>query len=543
MEKIYDYVIIGSGFGGAVSALRLSEKGYKVLVIEKGKWFKEKDFPKTNWNLKKWLWIPTLKMFGFFKMTLFRHVTVLSGVGVGGGSLVYAATLPVPKKPFFESSSWSHLANWEKELKRHYATAQKMLGTTKAPYLFDGDKVLKELATDLKRPDEFQKTNVGIYFGTAGKISNDPYFKGRGPSRKGCQYCGACMIGCPHNAKNTLDKNYLYLAERAGAHIWAEKEVYDVKENIKANDRNGNYTVFFKNSLKYFPKKESVTTKGIVFAGGVLGTIKLLWALKQNGSMPRISNRLGYGVRTNSESLLGVTTTRRDLDFSKGIAIGSIYNVDEHSHLEVVRYPDGSGFFRLAMVPAVLGSNFLLRISRIIIQYLKNPIQRLRAYFVPNWAKYTQIMLFMQSIDSTMRLVKGRFRLKTRMAEGPMPTSDIPEAHAIAQKFANKVKGSVHALASEGITGLASTAHILGGCCMGENTKNGVIDSRNRLFGYSNVYVCDGSMISANIGVNPSLTITALTERAMSFIPRKNNKKKQKTQKKKSASKKTLEKK
>lgn len=517
-QKTYDYVIIGSGFGGSVSALRLSEKGYKVLVIEKGKWFKPEDFPKSNWQLRKWLWLPTLKMFGLFKMTIFRHVTIFSGVGVGGGSLVYANTLPVPKRPFFRSPSWAHLADWEKELKPHYATALRMVGATQTPKVFDGDHVLRSIAQDLGKEKNYEHTHVSVYFGKPGVTVKDPYFKGQGPDRTGCIYCGGCMLGCSHNAKNTLDKNYLYFAQKHGAEILAEREVVDVKPT---GDSEHRYEITFKPSTKYFGKCQSVRAGGVVFAGGVLGTIKLLLSLKAKGSLPNLSDRLGYGIRTNSESLLGVTTERRDLNFAKGIAIGSILHVDDHTHLEVVRYPEGSGFFRMSMVPAVLGANFFIRLGRIAWQYLRHPLKYLRAALVPDWAKYTQIMLFMQSLDSTMRFKRGLFRMKTTLDQGKAPTSAIPMAHELAQRFAEKTQGSVHALASEALTGLASTAHILGGACMGDSPATGVIDSQNRVFGYDNMYVCDGSMISANIGVNPSLTIMALTERAMAFIPKK----------------------
>lgn len=514
----YDYVIIGSGFGGSVSALRLSEKGYKVLVIEKGKWFKPEDFPKTNWSLRKWLWLPSLKMFGLFKMTIFRHVTIFSGVGVGGGSLVYANTLPVPKRPFFKSPSWAHLADWEKELKPHYSTALRMIGAAETAQVFDGDHVLESIAKDMGREKDYDRTRVSVYFGKPGVTVKDPFFKGKGPTRTGCIYCGACMLGCRHNAKNTLDKNYLYLAQQEGCEIIAEREVIDVKRI--AEDEHP-YEITMRNSTKYFSREEKVRAGGVIFAGGVLGTVQLLLKLKEKKSLPKISDRLGFGIRTNSESLLGVTTERRDLNFAKGIAIGSILHVDDHTHLEVVRYPEGAGFFRMAMVPAVMGSNIFVRLGRVIWQYLKSPLKYLKAVVVPDWAKYTQIMLFMQSLDSTMRLKRGWIRMKTALDNGPAPTSDIPMAHELAHKFADKTKGAVHALASEALTGLASTAHILGGACMGDSVQTGVIDAKNRLYGYDNMYVCDGSMISANIGVNPSLTIMALTERAMSHIPRK----------------------
>jgi len=517
-QNTYDYVIIGLGFGGSVSALRLSEKGYKVLVIEKGKWFKPDDFPRSNWQLRKWLWLPSLKMFGLFKMTIFRHVTIFSGVGVGGGSLVYANTLPVPKRPFFKSASWAHLADWERELKAHYATALKMVGATRTPHVFDGDHVLKSIAQDLGKEKDYEHTKVAVYFGKPGVTVKDPYFKGRGPDRTGCIYCGGCMLGCSHNAKNTLDKNYLYLAQQNGAEILAEHEVIDVRQ---VADDGLRYEITYKNSTKYFSQAKKIKAAGVIFAGGVLGTLKLLLSLKAKGSLPKISDRLGYGIRTNSESLHGVTTERRDLNFAKGVAIGSILNVDDHTHLEVVRYPEGSGFFRLAVVPAVAGSNFFVRLGRIVWQYLRHPLKYLKAMAVPDWAKYTQIMLFMQSLDSTLRLKRGWLRMKTALDTGKAPTSALPMANELAQRFAEKTQGTVQKLASESLLGITSTAHILGGCCMGDSSETGVIDSKNRVFGYENMYVCDGSMISANIGVNPSLTIMALTERAMSFIPRK----------------------
>ncbi|MCX7632840.1 MAG: GMC oxidoreductase [Turneriella sp.] len=535
-EVVYDYIIIGSGFGGSVSALRLAEKGYRVLVIEKGRWFRPQDFPRSNWQLRKWLWLPSLKMFGLFKMTVFRHATIFSGVGVGGGSLVYANTLPVPKRPFFRSPSWAHLADWERELKPHYATALRMVGASKTPQLFDGDNILKEIARDLGKEKDYDRTHVAVYFGKPGITVKDPYFKGKGPERTGCIYCGGCMLGCRYNAKNTLDKNYLYLAQQHGAEILAEHEVIDVRP---AQDGKSRYVVTCKKSTRYFSRKKILRANGIVFAGGVLGTLKLLLTLKAKGSLPNLSDRLGYGVRTNSESLLGVTTARRDLNFAKGVAIGSILHVDDHTHLEVVRYPEGSGFFRLAVVPAVLGKNILVRFLRIVGQYLRHPLRHLRAHLVPDWAKYTQIMLFMQSLDSTLRFKKGLWRMKTALDQGKPPTCELPLAHDLANRFAAKTDGVVHSLLSESLLGITSTAHILGGACMGDSPDTGVIDKYNRVFGYDNMYICDGSMISANLGVNPSLTIMALTERAMSFIPpKKQAKRHSATKRKKLAAKK-----
>ncbi len=515
----YDYIIIGSGFGGSVSALRLSEKGYNVLVIEKGKWLKVKDFPKTNWNLKKWLWLPRLKFHGLFKMTFFRHVAVLSGVGVGGGSLVYANTLPVPKDEFFNAESWSHLSNWKKELEPFYPVALKMLGADQNPRLQVGDLALKSLAKELGKEDKFQPTNVAVYFGEPGVTKEDPYFDGLGPKRTGCTFCGGCMLGCRFNSKNTLDKNYLYLAQQNGVTIQAESEVYDVLPIDHSNGKNG-YRVYWKTSTKYWKKRGNLTAKAVIFSGGVMGTVKLLLKLKKK-SLTDISDKIGQGIRTNSESLIGVTTFDRKTDFSKGIAIGSILHTDEHSHLEPVRYSAGSGAWRLLMSPLAFGNNVFIRIGQIIGDILLHPIKNLRIWWVDDWSKRTQIMLFMQSLNSTLRLKKGLFGIKSIVDRGQAPSSFIPEAKDLSERFARIVNGKPTVLLTETLAGIPTTAHILGGCVMGIDRDEGVIDKNNHVFGYENMLVCDGSMISANPGVNPSLTITALTERAMSKIPKK----------------------
>jgi len=516
--KEYDFIIIGSGFGGSVSALRLSEKGYKVLVIEKGKKYECKDFPKSNWNLRRWLWVPTLRFLGFFKITLYRHITILSGVGVGGGSLMYANTLPVPKRKFFEAKSWSHLANWKNELAHHYETAKRMLGVTKNPRLDRGDEALQQIAKEINMESEFEPTDVAVFFGEPQKTVADPYFGGDGPERAGCHFCGACLIGCRHNAKNTLDKNYLYLAQNLGAQIFPETEVYDVLP-FDSNNKSG-YKVRWKSSTKIFKKKGEIYCKGIVFSGGVLGTIPLLLKLKKS-SLPNLSDKIGTSIRTNSESLLGVTATQKETNFSEGIAISSILHTDEHSHIEPVRYPAGSGFWRLQMAPTLTGSNFIVRIIRVVAELLRHPVKWIKLYFVKDWAKKTQIFLFMQTISSTLRFKKGWFRLKSKMEEGPAPTAFIPEARKLVFRFADIVNGTPEALFSETVFGIPTTAHILGGAVMGKDKNEGVINKDNNVFGYKNMYICDGSMISANPGVNPSLTITAISERAMSKIKKK----------------------
>lgn len=515
----YDYIIIGSGFGGSVSALRLSEKGYRVLVIEKGKWLKAQDFPKTNWNLKKWLWLPQLKFHGLFKMTFFRHIAVLSGVGVGGGSLVYANTLPIPKDEFFQSKSWSHLADWRKELEPFYPVALRMLGASENPRLQVGDLALKQLAKETGKEEKFKATNVAVYFGEPGVSAEDPFFEGKGPERSGCIFCGGCMLGCRYNAKNTLDKNYLHLAQQNGVKIQAESEVFDVVPIDGETGKSG-YRVRWKLSTRYFKKKGEITAMNVIFSGGVMGTVKLLLRLKQK-SLPRLSEKLGYGIRTNSESLIGVTTYDKRTDFSKGVAIGSILHTDEHSHLEPVRYSAGSGAWRILMSPLAFGRNVFIRIFQILADLVLHPIKNLRVWLVDDWAKRTQIMLFMQSLNSTLRFKKNILGMKSVLDTGTRPTSFIPEAKELSEHYARIVKGKPTVLLTETLAGIPTTAHILGGCTMGKNEKEGVIDKNNHVFGYENMMICDGSVISANPGVNPSLTITALTERAMSKIPEK----------------------
>lgn len=515
----YDYIIIGSGFGGSVSALRLSQKGYKVLVIEKGKWYKSEDFPKTNWNLRRWLWLPTFRLFGFFKITFFRHIGIVSGVGVGGGSLVYANTLPIPKKAFFRSGNWKDLANWEEELRSFYDLALKMLGAARNPKMETGDKALKKLAIKIGKAEHFEPANVSVFFGEQGKTVNDPFFDGRGPDRAGCTFCGGCMTGCRHNAKNSLDKNYLFLAQQLGAEIKAESEVFDVLP-LDNSDGSAGYAVSFNSSTSIFGKKGSVKTKGIVFAGGVLGSVKLLLQLKKN-SLPRLSNQVGRFIRTNNESLISVTTFDKKNDFSKGIAIGSILHTDEHSHLEPVRYAEGSGFWRFGMTPLVHGKHFFIRILQLLLDFVQHPIQNLKIFFTDDWAKRTQVLLFMQHLDSTLSFSRGWLGLKSIVDTGEKPNAFIPHAKELALKYGQLVNGRPFVLFTESLFGIPSTAHILGGAVMGKNAEEGVIDKNNRVFGYQNMLVCDGSAISANPGVNPSLTITAISERAISKIPEK----------------------
>jgi cholesterol oxidase len=518
----YDYVIVGSGFGGSVSALRLSEKGYKVLVVEKGKWYKANDFPKTNWNFSKWLWIPFFRFFGIMKISIFKHVAVLSGTGVGGGSLVYANTLPVPKSAFFETGSWSKLANWEAELKPYYQIALEMLGAAKNPKLFDGDLALEKLSKNLGLEHQFEATNVAVYFGEPNITKPDPYFNGQGPDRTGCIFCGACMTGCRHNAKNTLDKNYLHLAQNFGAEIRAENEVYNVVP-LQQKDGSAGYEISLKSSTKWFKKRETIQADAVIFSGGVLGTVKLLLKLKEK-SLPNISNKLGDDIRTNNETLISVSSLEKDKNYAKGIAIGSILHADENSHLEICRYSEGSNAWKLVHYPHVVGSNVLVRLAKVVVALVKSPLQYVKIYVQNGWAKSTVVLLFMQTLDSTIRFKRNIFgQLKSSMSSGEKPSPFIPESLKLLESYSEIVNGKKTAFALETLAGIPSTAHILGGAVMGADASQGVIDKDNKVFGYENMYVIDGAMISANPGVNPSLSITAIAERAMSKIAAKSD--------------------
>jgi cholesterol oxidase len=514
----YDWVIIGSGFGGSVSALRLAEKGYSVLVIEKGKRYDHTDFPKTNWNLRKWFWLPGLKLFGIQKLTFLRHISILSGVGVGGGSLVYANTLPKPKSAFFRSGSWADLEEWESELAPWYDVAWKMLGAAENPLLSKSDLALRELSSRIGKPDCFQPTTVGVFFGDPEKEVSDPYFNGKGPDRKGCLHCGACMTGCRNNAKNSLDKNYLYLAQHLGAEILAEHKVIDVRP-MDGQGKKG-YSVSFRPSTKYFSSSKQVTANGVIFSGGVLGTVPLLLKLKKT-SLSGISTRIGHNVLSNNEALILNTSLEKDPEYFKGIAIGSIVETDENSHLEPVRYGEGSGFWRPVMVPMVSGRNVFERLQKVLVLPLKSPLRWLKILFIRDFGKSTSILLFMQHLNTSLKFRRGIFGIKSVAEKGSAPTPFIAEAHELAKDYCRIINAEPRVMITETVAGIPSTAHILGGASMGKTSEEGVIDSHNRVFGYDNLYIFDGSMISSNPGVNPSLTITAITERGISKIPDK----------------------
>ena len=521
-----DYLIVGSGFGGSACALRLTEKGYRVLMLERGRPLKAEDFPKTNWNLKRWLWAPSLGFRGLFVMRFFRHVTVLAGAGVGGGSLVYANTLPIPKSGFFKSEGWANLADWEKELAPHYQEALRMMGAVKTPFLTTPDRILKQVAENRGQSEAFESTHTAVYYGKPGVTVPDPYFDGEGPNRTGCIHCGACMTGCRHDSKNSLDKNYLYLARKHGLVVQADTEVVDIRPI-----ESGGYEVEAKHGARWMGRKrQTFRAKQVIVAGGVLGTVELLLKLKRKrDALPRLSNQLGCHIRTNSESLIGVCAPDMEDDLSKGVAIGSILQTDDRSHLEMVRYGAGSGFFRLGMFPHV-GGNLpgIVKLAKAVALIFRRPAQAFKIYTTRDWAKKTMILLYMQSTEGTLRMQSKRRilnpfgrKMASTLEAGEKPTASIPEATALAEEIAKISGGMAGSLITEVATNIPTTAHILGGCCMGSDVESGVIDHRHRVFGYEGLFVIDGSAISANPGVNPSLTILALAERAMSFIPPK----------------------
>lgn len=519
----YDVVIIGSGFGGSVSAMRLSEKGYSVCVLEQGKRWKDGDFPLSNWNVRKFLWAPLLRCFGIQRISLFKNVMILGGAGVGGGSLVYANTLMEPGDSFFQTGTWVGMTDWKAELAPHYVTARRMLGVTRNPHMTFPDKILKECASELGYGDTFKMADVGVYFGTPGKTVPDPFFGGKGPERTGCLRCGGCMVGCRYGAKNTLPKNYLWFAENNGTVITPETTVTDIRPL-----EGGGYEVRTRSSTALlFRKRRKIRARAVVVSAGVIGTMKLLFRCKQvTKSLPKISDRLGYEVRTNSEALIGVTEPRppKGRDYSEGLAITSIIHADEHTSIQPVRYPHGSSLMKFLAVPMTDGAHPLIRPLALLWNILRRPIQALQIFFSWNWAEKTVILLVMQTLDNKMRFVKGIFGITTASDQGggaPAVPSYIPAGHEVAKLFAKKVNGIPQSAVNEALLNIPTTAHILGGCPVAASPEKGVVDGNHQVHGYPGLYVCDGSVIPANLGVNPSLTITAMTERAMSRVPAK----------------------
>jgi cholesterol oxidase len=521
----YDWLVIGSGFGGSVSALRLAEKGYKVGVVECGKRFRDEDFPKSTWDLRRYFWAPKLGLRGIFRMTPFKDVAVVSGCGVGGGSLGYANTLYVPPTDFFQDSQWADLDDWEARLAPHYREAQRMLGVVVHDNDDPADELLREFGEHLGVGDTYQKTPVGIFLGEPGETVPDPYFGGEGPDRTGCIACGRCMVGCPHGAKNTLVKNYLWLAERRGVEVTPDRMVTEVRP-LGAADGSEGYAVSSERSgLLPGRGRRTVTARGVIVAAGALGTNKLLQRCRLGGALPRVSARLGELVRTNSEVILAVTVPEDyPDDLTKRIAIsGSIYP-DPHTHIETVSYgKDGDSMNALYTLLVGDGTR-MTRPLKLLAQIVRHPKKFAQVMWPKGWSRRTIIILVMQTLDNAIALRpklkrSGDVRLRTEQdPEKPNPTF-IPVANEAAEWLAERTGGIAQSSVNEALMNVPTTAHILGGAVIGHGPEDGVVDSRQRVFGYENLLVCDGAAIPANVGVNPSLTITALAEHAMSHIP------------------------
>ena len=520
---MYDYIVIGSGFGGSVSALRLAEKGYRVAVLEKGRRYYNNDFPSTNWNLRKFLWIPRLGLYGIQMLTLMRHVFILHGGGVGGGSLVYANQLLIPPDEVFLKPEWGP-GNWKKKLMPFYEQAKRMLGATLCPSVGRADEILAEIGKEIRGEDTFHINEVGVFFGEPEKTVPDPYFNGDGPERVGCNFCGACMIGCPIGAKNTLDKNYLYLAEENyGVEIFPETEVIGVRPT------EAGYEVFTKKSTGLRHPRKTVLARGVVFSGGVLGTIKLLFECKAKGLLPNISKTLGHSVRTNSEALLTITAHDRNADYSDHIAITSGIYPDQETHIEVVRYNKGSDVMGSLVTILTGGGGRIPRVIRFLGNIFQHPWAFLKSLWIFGWGARTPILLVMQTAENNFwfnykrrwwRLGKKTINSEISPDSQKIP-SYIPIANQVAKRMGEKIKGQPMSAWPEVLFDISSTAHILGGCVMSESAEDGVVDFTGQLHGYPNLYVVDGSNVPANLGVNPALTITALAEYIMSHIPEK----------------------
>ncbi|HLA07180.1 MAG TPA: GMC family oxidoreductase [Anaerolineales bacterium] len=536
-QHTYDYVIIGSGFGGSVSAMRLTEKGYSVLVLERGRRFEDKDFPKTNWNLPKFLWLPALRCFGIFQMTFLNGQLALHGSGVGGGSLTYGNVLMEPDERLFQSPAWKHLADWKTLLQPHYQTARRMLGVRQNPKLWFADEKMKEIAQELGRGDTFHATDVGVYFGESGKegqIVTDPFFDGEGPERAGCIHCGGCMVGCRHNAKNILTKNYLYFAEKKGAQVIPEVTVSDVRPISSLLEEQGpgvRYEIIFRSTTNPFGIEQTVRTRNVIVAAGALGTMQLLFRCRDvKKSLHRISLKLGDNIRTNSENIMGVTSRDKHIDHSKGIAISSIFQADDVTRIEPVRYSDGSSFIRLMSAPHVVGNSAAARALKTIGEVIRHPLDFLYAKFFSHWARYTTILVIMQVEENLTRIRLGR-NLFTLFRQGLVikpdtnnpPPNQIPIGNRVTRRLAEMANGIPQAAFTDSLFSFPTTAHLMGGVPFGRTDEEGVIDLDFQVFNYPGLYVIDGSVMPANPGVNPSLTITALAEYAMSKIEKKVN--------------------
>jgi cholesterol oxidase len=523
----YDWIVVGSGFGGSVSALRLAEKGYRVAVLECGRRFADSDFPSSTWDSRRYFWAPRLGMKGIFRLSTFKDIAVVSGCGVGGGSLGYANTLYVPPSPFFEDPQWADLEDWQAALAPHYETAQRMLGVVVHDKDDPADQLLREMGEEMGVGDTYRKTPVGVYLDNPGETVPDPFFEGAGPERTGCMQCGRCMVGCPHGAKNTLVKNYLWLAEHAGVEVIPERLVTDLRPLGAADGSDGYEVASERSGLLRRRGRRTLTAAGVVVAAGPLGTNKLLQRCRLGGSLPRISNRLGELVRTNSESILAVTVPEDyPEDLTRRVAITSSIYPDPHTHIETVTYGKAGDAMSTLYTLLVGDGSRVTRPLKLLAQILRHPARFAKTVWPRGWSRRTIIVLVMQTLDNAIALRprlkrNGEVRLQTEQdPERPNPTF-IPVANEAAEWLARRTGGIAQSSVMEATLNIPTTAHILGGAVIGHGPEDGVVDARQRIFGYENLLVCDGAAVPANVGVNPSLTITALAEHAMSEIPPK----------------------
>ncbi|MCB0869347.1 MAG: GMC family oxidoreductase [Solirubrobacterales bacterium] len=522
----YDYVVVGSGFGGSTAALRLAEKGYSVALLECGRRYEDADMPEATWQIPRAFWLPMLKLRGMLRVSPFKDITVLSGSGVGGGSLVYSMVLLRPPDRTFDDPQWAGLADWRAELPDHYDEAERMLGVMRYERDGVGDRLLKDVADDLGVGDTYSKPTVGAFLGAPGETVEDPYFDGDGPPRTGCTRCGNCMVGCRVGAKNILTKNYLYFAERLGVRILPERLATDIRPLGLSGDGSEGFAVTSVTPGNVLMRnRRTVNARAVVVAAGTLGTNKLLQRCRLNGSLNVLSPRLGEKVRTNSESVLAVTAPDDRFDLSDSVCISSSIWLDENTHVEPVVYGTGGDFnssmFSLLVDPGSRGKQPL----RFATAALRNPRTLLRASNPRHWSRRTLLFIVMQSLDSSIRLRPwrrlrdGTVLLQTEPDPGSPRPQPIPAAYDVARRLAERMGGTAQASVFEAMACTPVTAHFLGGAVIGATADQGVVDADLKVHGYENLMICDGSVLPTNLGVNPSLTITALVERAMDPIP------------------------
>ncbi len=514
---VYDYIVIGSGFGGSVAGLRLVEKGYKVLMIEQGKRFNPSDFPKSNWNLRKYLWLPAVRFFGFQKLSFYSTASILSGTGVGGGSLVYANTLFIPPDEFFKNESWRSFGDWKDILDPFYKRASFMLGRKKYTKLNEEDRILRDISAEMNASKTFDTVHVAVNI-DGSEEDCDPYFNGLGPLRKSCIECGGCMVGCRENAKNTLDRNYLWFAEKLGLEILPETKAEKIYfDGINYHVGTRKITSLFGSHRREF------VAKGLVVAAGALGTLELLLKQKHHfRTLTDLSDKLGYELRTNAETLCAVSGADRKLN--NGLAITSVFSPDKYTHVEIVKYPDKSNAMKWFFGLSARGASTTAgRTVLLIARTLSHPWMFIKTIANFHWSTGTVIFLVMQTVDNAMKMKwrKTLFggRMKIDNSGNKKVPAFIPVAQEVMERYAGKVNGVPQNILLEVFFNRPTTAHILGGCPMSDTIEKGVVDRNMKVHGYPEFYITDGSVIQGNIGVNPSLTITAMAEYCMSRIP------------------------